>query len=459
MSEFIRYSDDDIQRAKSSDILDVVRRLGFTPINQGSVYTLKEHDSLKIYPETNSYFQFSTGKGGNPINFVREFGNLDFKEAIKFLIGNENISISLDTVSNDKKIQERKKFELPKFNKDLKRTYAYLLQTRKINKEVVNECVKYGIIREDEKHNICFLGKDKFGNVKYCAFNGTITDKRFKGEVEGSNKAFSFNINNNVDKLIICESPIDVLSAISILKLNNMDKEFSFISVSGLTEIPITHFLEENKNVKNLLFMLDNDERGADGFKRLSEKFTNKYNIKNFSYLYKDHKDVNDYLVKTEISKEQEQQKLRILYKELKQEIINFCNREYEEKYSYEDFDKIYSDLEHIGIAYTTTPDEKFEIQYEINLKKLTSTQYVNKIPITKINYLEGFTKEQALNFLIDDIKNTDFNELIRVNEEDLKSELGLEIADDGNFFKSIEKTGEILENDLTYEEEMEIEF
>ena len=152
MSNFIRYTDEDIQKAKSVDILEVVSRLGFTPINQGSVYTLKEHDSLKIYPKTNSYFQFSTGNGGNTINFVREFGDLDFKEAVKFLIGNDNISIPLDMVPNGKKIQEKKKFELPKFNKDLKRTYAYLLKTRKIDKDIVNECVKLGKIREDNRH-------------------------------------------------------------------------------------------------------------------------------------------------------------------------------------------------------------------------------------------------------------------------------------------------------------------
>ena len=448
MSNFIRYTDEDIQKAKSVDILEVVSRLGFTPINQGSVYTLKEHDSLKIYPKTNSYFQFSTGNGGNTINFVREFGDLDFKEAVKFLIGNDNISIPLDMVPNGKKIQEKKKFELPKFNKDLKRTYAYLLKTRKIDKDIVNECVKLGKIREDNRHNICFLGKDKNGIIKYCAFNGTIPNKRFKGEVESSDKAYSFNINNNSNKLIICESPIDVLSIMSILKQKGNLKESSFISISGLTEIPLNHFLEENKNVKSLLFMLDNDKRGKDWFEKLNESFRDKYNIENFSYLYKDHKDVNEYLVENEI------------LKELKQEIINFCNREYEEKYSYEDFDKIYPNIEHIGIAYTTTPNEKYEIQYEINLKKLTSTQYINNIPITKINYLEDYTKEQALKFLIDDIKKTNFNELICVNEEDLKRELGLEIDDDGNFFKSIEKIEEqVLDNNLNYEEELELEF
>lgn len=321
MSKFIRYTDEDIEKAKGIDILEVAGKLGFTVINQGSIYSLKEHDSLKIYPKTNSYFRFSTGKGGNTINFVREFGNLSFKESVEFLLGENNISPSLDKVSNDKKSLEKKEFKLPKFSKDLKRTYAYLLKTRKIDKDIVNECVKLGKIREDERHNVCFLGKDKLGKVKYCAFNGTIPDKRFKGEVEGSDKSYSFNINNKTDKLIICESPIDVLSIMSILKEKGNLNEFSYISISGLTEMPINHFLEENKNVKELLFMLDNDQRGIEGFERISEKFKDKYKVFNFSYLYENYKDLNEYLVKKgqEIVKEnilEVEENLQIDYEE-----------------------------------------------------------------------------------------------------------------------------------------------
>ena len=455
MSEFIRYSDDDIEQAKSIDILEVAKKLGFTPIQQGNFYTLKEHDSLKIYPQTNSYYRFSTSSGGNPINFVREFANLDFKSAIKFLIGEQNINLSQNKNQTVEKVVEERKINLPEFSKDLKRTYAYLLKTRKINKEVVNECVKYGIIKEDKKHNICFLGRDKFGNIKYCAFNGTMTEKRFKGEVEGSNKAFSFNINNNADKLLICESPIDVLSAMSILKLKQMDREFSFISVSGLTEISLNHFLEENKNVKSLVFMLDNDEKGIEGFKRLSKKFENKYKIENFSYIYKGYKDINEYLV----AKEEENLKIKNLTDDLKDEIIKFCNVEYDENYLLEDFDKIYPDYEHIGIAYTTTPDEKYEIQYEIDLVNLKTTQYINNFPFETHNILEQFNnnREEALKDLILLIKNTDFNELIYIYEDDLKEKMNLEIDDEGNFFLSNEKE-EIIYDNFEIEEDFEME-
>ena len=47
------------------------------------------------------------------------------------------------------------------------------------------------------------------------------------------------------------------------------------------------------------------------------------------------------------------------LVEDVKRAIIDFCNREYEENHSYDEFDTLYPDLKHIGIAYTNTPDER----------------------------------------------------------------------------------------------------
>lgn len=304
------YNKEDIKNAENIPILDVARDLGLTLIKMGRCYGTKEISSLRIYPESNTFCRFSLAgeKMNNTINLVETVRNCEFKEAMNFLYNNNSFSFdtSFEKNSFDKKEVkiERKDFKLPKFNKDLKRTYAYLLKTRKIDKEIVDECVKIGNIREDERHNICFLGKDKNGKAKYCAFNGTITNKRFKGEVEGSDKAYSFNINNKSDKLIICESPIDVLSVMTILKEKGSLNDFSYISLSGITEVPIDHFLEENKNVKELLFMLDNDDKGKKGFERLKENFKESYKVQSFSYLYENFKDINDYLIQKVLDEE-----------------------------------------------------------------------------------------------------------------------------------------------------------
>lgn len=74
--------------------------------------------------------------------------------------------------------------------------------------------------------------------------------------------------------------------------------------------------------------------------------------------------------------------------------IIDFINREYDEDHKYEDFNNLYPALKRIGIAYTNTPDEKYEIQYEINLDDFTATQYINNEPITEYYYPEELGSE-----------------------------------------------------------------
>ena len=70
------------------------------------------------------------------------------------------------------------------------------------------------------------------------------------------------------------------------------------------------------------------------------------------------------------------------LVEDVKRAIIDFRNREYEENYSYDEFDTLYPDLKYIGIAYTNTPDERYGILYELNLEEKTWTQYSDDTPI-----------------------------------------------------------------------------
>ena len=124
------------------------------------------------------------------------------------------------------------------------------------------------------------------------------------------------------------------------------------------------------------------------------------------------------------------------LIEDVRNAIIDFINREYEEDHKYEDFNNLYPDLKHIGIAYTTTPDEKYEIQYEINLEDFTATQYVNNEPITEYDYLKELgSEEKALQSMLQDMEIADFSDFVSTDDNDLKNVLGLERDDDGNIY------------------------
>lgn len=135
------------------------------------------------------------------------------------------------------------------------------------------------------------------------------------------------------------------------------------------------------------------------------------------------------------------------LLEDVKRAIVDFCKREYEDdSYTYENFNNLFPDLAHIGIAYTTTPDEKHEIQYEISLEDFTATQFINGEQITKIDYLKDLgSKEKALEFLKQEMEYGDFGEFVYIDDNDLKKALGLERDDDGNIYDPLAKD---LDND-----------
>lgn len=131
------------------------------------------------------------------------------------------------------------------------------------------------------------------------------------------------------------------------------------------------------------------------------------------------------------------------LLEEVKEELIHFLNREYDEAHKVEDFDAMFPDLSEIGIAYTTTPDEQHEIQTTLDLVNYTLNTYVDNTLIDSYSYTydpQDASSRQELVQIKEGIAFWDFNELIYVDEEKLKAVLGLAIDEDGNFYDPLAK-------------------
>lgn len=75
-------------------ILDLAREAGYIPDKNNfikSIYKEEKKPSLKLYPQTNSYYCFSSGKGGDVIRFYQDLKDIDFKTALQQL--SERIAI------------------------------------------------------------------------------------------------------------------------------------------------------------------------------------------------------------------------------------------------------------------------------------------------------------------------------------------------------------------------------
>ena len=129
------------------------------------------------------------------------------------------------------------------------------------------------------------------------------------------------------------------------------------------------------------------------------------------------------------------------LIEDVKRVIIDFCNREYDEDHGYDEFNILFPNLKHIGIAYTNTPDEKHSIQYELNLEDKTWTIYVDDEPVKTESFdYENKGENSALINMKNEIELASFDDLVCVDSEDLKKALGLDVDDNGNFYDPLEK-------------------
>ncbi len=134
------------------------------------------------------------------------------------------------------------------------------------------------------------------------------------------------------------------------------------------------------------------------------------------------------------------------LIEDLKRAIIDYTNYEFSESHDYSDFDTLYPDLRHVGLAYTETPDGQHSIQYEIDIEERTWTQYVNDVAISTHPFdWEDEPNVDGMQRMIDTLETSSFEDLVTVDEGDLRKVLGLEIDEEGNFYDPLSKD---LDND-----------
>jgi hypothetical protein len=215
---------------------------------------LIEHKSCKI--NNNKWYRFSKRTGGYPVQFLTYFYNQTEEEAISYLlklIGKENIEVDEDDRSYT--------LHEPKHTNNNSKIVKYLLFERCIDEEVLRYFIESRLIYEDDKyHNVVFIGKDNEGEVKHIAKRSTnITGEQIKLNAYGSDARYSFHYNGFDNKLYIFESPIDMLSYITLNKDNW--KNHSYLSMCGLNEEPIREMLLNNA-IDTLCIGLDNDDAG-----------------------------------------------------------------------------------------------------------------------------------------------------------------------------------------------------
>lgn len=287
-------SKDMVQKAMQVDLLSYAQSLGMEFETRGSrdVFYLKGH-SLNISKSKNLYNQYSTGEGGNVIQFAQRVNGWSFQEAVRSLCGediqknyqvNTNKSATMKTA-----IPKKEKIILPKAHTDSRRTFAYLVKTRNIDPEIISSLMKENKIYENDKHSCVFVGYDEKGEPGYASVRSTYTmGNAYKGDVKNSDKSVCFSLKGNSDIVYVFEAPIDAMSHAALTKVCGGDWRQDWrISLGGVSDGALARFLKQHPEIKNISFCLDNDLAGN---KVLKNEYNNDGSLKKAGYMkkYKD---------------------------------------------------------------------------------------------------------------------------------------------------------------------------
>lgn len=297
------FNQKDKEFARSVNILSYLQACGepFEEISVG-MYQHTEHDSIMYSLKKNLFKRFSdsnTKAMTSCIDVAMYMYNYSFSEAVHDIlqkakhIPEEGIQLTLSS--------KPKVFD---YNRDVQevehpqRAFRYLTEERGLNKNLVNYCIKEGVIAGDKRGNVVFkwmnMNEYKSNKLVGASLRGTRIiplekrlkpkNKYFRKILEGSKNDGGFYFDLGIpEKLVIGEAPIDVLSYVS-RKMNSGEteelKNTRFASMEGLKDVTflkqfaaVNHIQDKvgRNKTPSALFVVDNDQPAQDFIFKMEE--------------------------------------------------------------------------------------------------------------------------------------------------------------------------------------------
>lgn len=309
-----KYTEDQIARANEVELVRFLSARGERFKKAGREYRWEKHDSVTICD--NKWYRHSQGKGGWPIDFIMEFYGLSFPDAVKELLDGEEAMDGLQTSLSEKRAVSyvedgglavadpipTKEMVLPEADENQDYIMEYLVDQRKLDKDIVSKFIKRGDIYQEKGHQrVVFVGRDSEGNPRYASWRNAGAEQ-LRGDVSGSQKEYGFKSVAFWDedkqrkrlarKLYVFESPVDLLSFITLYP--KYWHENHYLSLGGVSAKALKTFLSERSEVEQIILCLDNDKAGHEACAKLFDAIPSRYAV---NQLVPSKKDWNEVLV------------------------------------------------------------------------------------------------------------------------------------------------------------------
>ncbi len=292
MGTYIPFTEEQKLRAGEVDLEEFLRSRGERLIRSGHDKRMESDHSVTI--RGSSWYDHAAQRGGGPISFLQNFYRMSYPDAMRTLLGGDGGKAY--PAARNLEPEPAKAFALPERNSDMRRVYAYLIQQRHIDKDVITHFAKARLLYEDaEHHNCVFVGTDENGIPRHAHKRSTNSyGEAFRINVEGSDPRYSFHHVGRDGHLFVFEAPIDMMSYITLHP--DRWQEHSYVACCGTSFLPVQQIADMMpKRIGELFLCLDNDKPGQTASERMAEQ-CRPWDVK-VVLLLPEHKDWNEDLV------------------------------------------------------------------------------------------------------------------------------------------------------------------
>ena len=299
------YTQQQIEQARSIDLLTYLQTYEPTELVhlKGNTYSTRTHSSLKI--SNGKWMWWSQGFGGaTALDYLIKVKGMSFTDAMKVLTNGAGLLPAFNSEIGSKQIEKR--LLLPEKSDTTDEITRYLTG-RGIDKNLIEACINRGVLFESQPyHNCVFVGYDRNGVARYACYRST-NHLKMMGDAAGSDKRYSFRTNSKGSTLHVFESPIDLLSYMTIDNLkNNRWLTEPMLSLGGVYEpskdpakrklpVALQNMIDDHPEVTSIALHLDNDTAGRAAACNIENLLKDKYNIRMEFPPHK--KDYNEYLM------------------------------------------------------------------------------------------------------------------------------------------------------------------
>ena len=196
----MRIDENILTQARVADMVAFLEKYnGFTFAHRGGEYRCRQHPSLAVKNDRLSFYWHSKGIGGHGVlDYLTKVENMPFRDAVDVVIKTTFIptivapSAPVPTQPRQPQPEKPKVLVLPEKAGIPLKLLTYLCTKRGIDSDIVRALMQKGLLYEDRRKNIVFVGHDENGKPRFGSLRGTHGD--FRGDCPGSDKRYGFNM-------------------------------------------------------------------------------------------------------------------------------------------------------------------------------------------------------------------------------------------------------------------------